>query len=49
MSLIDTDTSLAEIWLHNEKIAPNICVAFLLRLDESANQKQKQMELLFKF
>ena len=40
MSLIDADTSLAEIWLHNEKIAANICVAFLLQLDESTNQKE---------
>ena len=41
MSLIDADTSLAEIWLHNEKIAPNICVAFLLQLlYEFTNQKQ---------
>ena len=44
MSLIDADTSLAEIWLHNEKIAPNICVAFLLQLDEFTNQKQYQMD-----
>ena len=33
-------------WENLEKIAPNICVAFLLRLDEFTNQKQKQMDLI---